>query len=229
MDNYDDFAEEYDEYGKDAVTDIEIGYKNALLLAGDVRGMKVLDYGCGVGKFSRILKDLGADVVGIDIAEKELAIARRQHPDIPFLTVAEARDRFKEEFDLVTMNFVITAIPSQEEIRRVFSDIRIFLKRGGKLVMLNSNYEKSGGKEFLTFKIGEVRKEISAPLTVFLGRAYDFPITDFYYSADFYAKNLADAGFTVEKVAEPLADTDDRPWKDELTSPPFILILAVSR
>jgi len=228
MNNYDDIAQEYEAYGKDAITDIEIGYKNALRLAGSLEGKKVLDYGCGVGKFSRILKDHGADVVGIDIAEKELAIARRKHADILFYSVEEARGLFKEEFDLVTLNFVITAIPSREGIRQVFNDARTFLKKRGTLVMMNSNYEKSGGCEFLTFKIGEVRKEIGAPLTVFLGGAYDFPITDFYYSADFYIKELTDAGFAIEETSEPLADTDDRPWKDEKTSPPFILIKAAA-
>ena len=64
MDNYDDIAREYESYGKEAITAIEIGYKNVLKLMGEVRGKKILDYGCGVGKFSRVLKDLGADVVG---------------------------------------------------------------------------------------------------------------------------------------------------------------------
>jgi 2-polyprenyl-3-methyl-5-hydroxy-6-metoxy-1,4-benzoquinol methylase len=37
-------------------------------LAGDVRGMDVLDVGCGTGYLSRKLKDRGADVTGIDLS-----------------------------------------------------------------------------------------------------------------------------------------------------------------
>lgn len=227
MDDYNKIANEYEAYGKEATTDIEIGYKNVLKSMGDVRGKRVLDYGCGVGKFSRILKDLGAEVVGVDIAEKELLIAQKQNLDIEFLTIKEAEEKFKNFFDWVVINFVITAIPSTDAIDTVFTNIYRFTKDEGKLVMLNSNYEKSGNCNFLSFKIGDVKKEIGAPLSVSLGHTYDLLITDFYYSQEFYVDALEKAGFRTIEIVEPLADTSDYPWKDEKNSPPFIIISAV--
>jgi ubiquinone/menaquinone biosynthesis C-methylase UbiE len=33
---------------------------------GDLNGKRVLDLGCGIGRFTKLLQDLGADVIGID-------------------------------------------------------------------------------------------------------------------------------------------------------------------
>ncbi|MGH7354595.1 MAG: class I SAM-dependent methyltransferase, partial [Candidatus Rokuibacteriota bacterium] len=52
--------------------------------AGDVRGLTVLDAGCGTGYLSRKLRDQGARVTGIDFSERMIMIARAQHPDVDF-------------------------------------------------------------------------------------------------------------------------------------------------
>ena len=44
---------------------------------GDVRGLRVLDAGCGTGYLSIKLARHGAVVTGIDFAERMIAIARR--------------------------------------------------------------------------------------------------------------------------------------------------------
>lgn len=227
MDNYDDIADEYDAYGDEAVTDIEIGYKNVLKLLGNVRGKKILDYGCGVGKFSRILKDLGADVIGVDIAEKELTIAAQKNPDIVFLTVEDARQKFAHSCDGAVMNFVATIHPL-EMLEGLFSSTRHFLKQDGKFVMLNSNYEKSLGREFLSFSVGKTKQEIGSPLKVWLGAARSIEINEHYYSNEYYVSVLERAGFSVETIVEPLADTRNYAWKDETVSPPFSIIAAIA-
>ena len=43
---------------------------------GDVRGRRVLDIGCGEGRFSRLLTGLGAEVTGIDLTESLIERAR---------------------------------------------------------------------------------------------------------------------------------------------------------
>jgi len=51
----------------------------ALLAAcGPVKGLQVLDVGCGQGHFSRRLASKGARVVGINVADKQIEIARKR-------------------------------------------------------------------------------------------------------------------------------------------------------
>jgi SAM-dependent methyltransferase len=50
----------------------------AYALLGDVRGLRVLDFGCGSGENSLLLARRGARVVGVDISESLIAVARRR-------------------------------------------------------------------------------------------------------------------------------------------------------
>jgi len=46
---------------------------------------KVLDAGCGNGRISKILDELGIDVVRLDISTGLLQIARENNPNIDFV------------------------------------------------------------------------------------------------------------------------------------------------
>lgn len=46
---------------------------------------KVLDAGCAAGRDSKIFKDLGLEVVGLDISEGLLKIAKSKYPEITFI------------------------------------------------------------------------------------------------------------------------------------------------
>ena len=56
---YDKISKQYKEYGKQATTDWELGHKNVAKLLEPIKGKKILDYGCGNGKFSIYLAELG--------------------------------------------------------------------------------------------------------------------------------------------------------------------------
>ena len=47
-----------------------------LELLGNVKGKKVLDYGCGSGIYLKLLKERGANIKGFDISEEMLKIAK---------------------------------------------------------------------------------------------------------------------------------------------------------
>ena len=46
-----------------------------------VRGPQALDFGCGAGRSTRFLRQLGFDTVGVDIAAPMLARARARDPE----------------------------------------------------------------------------------------------------------------------------------------------------
>src|SRR5215470_1000592 len=74
--------------------------------AGDVKGRTVLDAGCGTGYLSKKLQDRGARVIGIDVAERMITIARAHHPDLDFRvdSCATLRTLTDAHFDLVIAN-----------------------------------------------------------------------------------------------------------------------------
>jgi SAM-dependent methyltransferase len=54
--------------------------RRALLLSAARAGERVLDLGCGAGRFVAALRDHGADPVGVDVADGALERARRNVP-----------------------------------------------------------------------------------------------------------------------------------------------------
>jgi SAM-dependent methyltransferase len=76
---------------------------------GDVRGLEVLDAGCGTGYLSKKLWKRGARVSGVDFSEKMIDIARTQYPDINFYvdSCSDLRNIDDRYFDLVISNYVL--------------------------------------------------------------------------------------------------------------------------
>ena len=65
-------------------------------------GLRVLDIGCGAGRTTHFLHQMGMNVVGIDISTTLLEHARRRFPDIEFREGnAESLEFRDEEFDIV--------------------------------------------------------------------------------------------------------------------------------
>ena len=133
------------------------------------------------------------------------------------------------DFDAAVLNFVTAAISSEKIIAEIFAKIHRFLKGGGRLVVLNNNVEKSGGKEFLTHSLGPKPQNIGQPVKVFLGADRSLEIEDYYYNKGFYLKKLKEAGFEIENVSEPLAEDNNYTWKNESKYPPFLLISATAK
>jgi SAM-dependent methyltransferase len=79
------------------------GYEAALERIAPVAGRRVLDIGCGVGVFLRLVTDRGAEPYGIDASEALLALARERVPEAD-LRVGDMEwlPYDDDSFDLVT-------------------------------------------------------------------------------------------------------------------------------
>ncbi|TCO48950.1 class I SAM-dependent methyltransferase [Actinocrispum wychmicini] len=106
-----------------------------LALAGDVRGLRVLDAGCGPGLHAAELIERGAAVTGIDLSQELLDLARdRVGPSVPLrrADLAQPLDFADDSFDMVMSSLVMHYLrdwgPTLREFRRV-------LVPGGRLVM----------------------------------------------------------------------------------------------
>jgi 2-polyprenyl-3-methyl-5-hydroxy-6-metoxy-1,4-benzoquinol methylase len=83
-----------------------------LALIAPLGARRILDLGCGIGSFSRVLKDAGYDVVGADGDRGGIERARAAHPDIPFHVVDIEGDpaafrRLAGDFDVVVSTEVV--------------------------------------------------------------------------------------------------------------------------
>lgn len=98
-----------------------------------VRG--VLDAGCGTGRIGRELARRGYDVVGVDLAEDMLAVARRRAPGVRWIAADLATVDVGRTFDAVLLagNVMIFLAPDTEAA--VLENMRRHLRPGGALVV----------------------------------------------------------------------------------------------
>lgn len=118
----------------------------ALLEAcGEVAGKKMLDVGCGKGRFAAIFAERGAEVTGIDPSEELLKDARK-HRGMYLQGSATALPFPEGVFDVVYAVEVIEHLPFLEKSLIEMSRV---LKKGGVLVLMDRNRFSLNQKRFL--------------------------------------------------------------------------------
>lgn len=127
---WDERAEGYDRFFS-SISERNIG---PLLEAAEVRsGATVLDAGCGPGNLAAAVAKLGASVVGVDVSDGMVALAKRRHPDIDFRQADAEYLPFSDgTFDAVVSNLLVPHLPNPEA--GVAELVRV-LKSGGRLAV----------------------------------------------------------------------------------------------
>ncbi len=97
---------------------------------------KVLDLGCGSGRFYPLLEKRKADYYGIDFSEKMIEIAREKYPRARFWLGTGFQLAFESGFfDKVYIIAVLHHIPSEEMRLRFLKEAVRVLKSQGKLIL----------------------------------------------------------------------------------------------
>jgi ubiquinone/menaquinone biosynthesis C-methylase UbiE len=158
--NYDSVAEEYHEM---RTKDSPVGcFYNELLempsvleLLGNVKGEKILDFGCGTGIYAKILTKKGAVVKGFDISEKMLEIAKKENSNLTLIKGSGYKIPFDEKFDIVLGALVVHYISDWD---KMFKEVSRVLKNGGYFIFSTGNPVsevgtkiKLNGKKFKIF------------------------------------------------------------------------------
>lgn len=97
--------------------------------------MKILDVGCGYGRTLNELYNMGyRDLTGTDFSHGMIARGKSQYPYLNLIVKEnESLDFPDEQFDAVILFAVLTCIFSEDEQRKLISEIRRVLKSNGIL------------------------------------------------------------------------------------------------
>jgi 2-polyprenyl-3-methyl-5-hydroxy-6-metoxy-1,4-benzoquinol methylase len=119
----------------------DFALRRSFLLEHVATGERVLDVGCGDGRFAGELLDAGAQVLGIDVAEEPLRRARARHPELDVRLVAEAGPWPLKDasFDVVWAGEVIEHVA---DTSAWLSEARRVLRSGGSLVLSTPALER---------------------------------------------------------------------------------------
>jgi len=145
--------------------------RTAGLSAKDLRGMRVLDCGCGTGEKAAYCSLMGADAVGFDISQKSIDIAEENAKRLSLSVkyfVSDFKDvnaylekKGEEEFDLVLC--IGTLHHTDDPFGNFARMAKLVRKDGGKVVVgLYSAYGRLGcrvERKFLRLGMGEKKPD----------------------------------------------------------------------
>lgn len=93
----------------------------------------VLDLACGTGVLASELRKAGFSVVGSDISEEMIAVAKAAYPDITFLVSDMRSISLSKAFDLATCTFdSLNYLTSSADLQTVFITVNKHLVDGGR-------------------------------------------------------------------------------------------------
>lgn len=225
-------APEWIRESREGPNSVRAGMLDGLMLeaCGDVTGLRVLDSGCGEGRFSRMMAERGAAyVLGLDLCEPMIAAAKE---------LATGRDEYRladvqnldflddASFDLAISYLNQCDLPDFEANTR---EVHRVLKQGGRFIVANIHPMRSTGKWHRT-PDGE-------KLHVAVDHYFDegprhwtmmgLPLTNFHRTLATYLNTFLDVGFALERLIEPTVQPEMLSrypdLDDELRVPNFII------
>jgi len=202
-----------------------------------VKGRSALDFGCGTGRSTRFLRQLGFDSVGVDISEEMIGRAREVDPqgDYRLIPDDEMSGLPRASFSLVQSAFTFDNIPGMESKVRLFRDLRSLLTPDGVLVNIVSAPEIYWN-EWASFTTRDFPQNRNAragdPVRII---TVDFedrsPAVDILWPHDSYLEVYARAGLDLVEMHKPLAKGDEPyQWVSETRIAPWVIyVLGCSR
>jgi len=192
-----------------------------------VEGRRALDFGCGTGRSTRFLRDLGFAVTGIDIAPQMIAKALEADPEGDYRLV---QDDGLGEFSDAAFDLVLCAFPFDNIAGklRLFSALRRLIAPQGKIVNIVSS-PALYRREWASFSTRDFpENRFAKPGDVVRIITTDFgdrrPAEDIFWPEESYAGTYAAAGLNVLAVHKPLASGDESfAWVSETNTAPWII------
>jgi len=194
-------------------------------------GRRALDFGCGAGRSTRFLKNLGFDVTGIDISGSMIGLAQKADPDGHYLLVnsGDFAPFAAQPFDLIFSGFAFDNIPGTQHRGDLLRDLgRLLTEETGRIILLGSTPEiyVHEWASFSTCDFPENRRAKSGYTVRIIMKdvADQRPVVDLIWFHEDYLKLFADSGLELVAHFLPLGQDDEPyPWLSETTIAPWMI------
>jgi len=187
-------------------------------------GSRALDFGCGTGRSTRFLRNLGLNVIGADVSQAMLDHARALDPSGEYHLIRNniAGEFAPGSFDIILAAFTFDNMPTETKAE-VLSALRILLAPSGCLLLVVSAPEIyiHEWASFSTRDFSENRQANDGdPVRIIMLDVPDRrPVEDVFCTDAHYRRLFESAGLRVLDVQKPLATgSETTRWISETTT-----------
>ncbi len=229
LDAYEKLAQAYSDIAETKAENGFIEHPAIRFAIGNVRGLTVLDVGCGPGIMLKWLLENGAEeTAGVDISPAMIALAKERTGGRAALHVADMAEPLpfleSAHFDLVTSSLAIDYV---EDWHTVLSEFRRVLKPTGRLVF--SVQHPMGSYEWFKPPSAFGIHLCETDWTGFTKEPVTVP--DYYRSFDEIINPVINAGFRLDRITETkpvpeLKDINPEKYDRTMRHPTFMVIEA---
>jgi len=188
---------------------------------------RILDLGCGNGRFYEMLEGKDIEYIGVDVSKELIDIAKNKFPGVDFRVGDAINLPFIDEyFDKVYSIALLHHIPSKEIRLRVLAEAKRVLKKNGLLILTVWNlWEKKFTRDLIFQQtkakvLGKSKLDFKDILMKWEG------VDDCYFHC-FTERELKKlvkrAGFSIIKSGEILVGTKSKKTKKLPTSNLFVV------
>jgi SAM-dependent methyltransferase len=193
-------------------------------------GRRALDFGCGTGRSTRLLRNLGLEVIGVDISQAMLDQARALDPSGEYYLVRGSivGEFAPGRFDVILAAFTFDNIPTDEAKADALRGLRTLLAPDGSLFLVVSSpaIYVNEWASFSTRDFPENRHACDGDRVriVMLDVPDRRPVEDVVCTDARYRRLFESAGLGVLDVQSPLATGKEATrWVSETSTAPWTI------
>lgn len=203
---YNDIGQKYHDNREKASNDVT-ELPTTLRLLGDVKGKRILDMGCGLGKHAKEFIRRGAIVTGYDASEKMVAFTQAHcgGKGTFFCSTHEKVFFRPHSFDICNASL---SINYSKNLEVIFKHVHSWLTRGGIFTFSIPH------PVWLLARVQDM--DYSKPHRIWIEmKSYDVNIFNYYYPLDVFIQLINAYDFTFLHLIETTISRKQRGWSEE--------------
>lgn len=200
------------------------------IIGRHVTGTRAVDFGCGAGRSTRFLRDLGFDATGVDTSREMIKNARELDPagDYRVVKNGDPGSVLDGRTDLVLSAFTFDNVPTKAQKVDLFARLAKLLEPTGRIVNLVSTPEIYF-YEWMSFSTRDYPENKAAKpgdvVRIVTTAVEDKrPVEDIIWPDKNYCEVYAEAGLEVIEKHKPLGKkSEPYEWVNETTIAPWVI------
>ena len=212
--NYFSSEEVAEQFTSDATTGLSTEEREVITQYFPTDGASVLDLGCGTGRTTTVLEQMGYDVVGVDLTESLVQRAQTLFPNVEFMTGNATALPFENStFEAVLFSYYgLDYIIPEENRYRALREIHRVLRPNGTFVFNSHNWwsvyvvrslDVEGVRDFLAFWLHNIRKRRLFSRCKSDTMVRSGPVETYYIRPTAQRQQLRNCGFEVVDTIRP--------------------------